>query len=87
MMANIIWYAQKTIIGMVSLGEGVESVMPLSNAQSKLPMIPPKSVPLLRSPLKHIEKPQRYHRTVVQPIETKLCIMIASTFFRPTSPP
>ena len=57
------------------------------NAQSKLPMMPTKSVPLLRSPLKHIEKPQSHQRTVVQPIETKLWIMMARTFLRPTSPP
>ena len=28
-----------------------------------------------------------YQSTVVQPIDTKLWIMIARTFFRPTSPP
>ena len=50
-------------------------------------MIPAKSVPLLRSPLKHIEKPNAHQSTVVHPIDAKLCIMIASTFFRPTSPP
>ncbi len=69
------------------VGDGVASVIPRRNAQSKLPMMPAKSVPLLRSPLKQSEKPQTHQSTVVQPIETKLCIMIASTFLRPTRPP
>ena len=61
--------------------------MPRRKAQSKLPMMPAKSVPLFRSPLKQSEKPKAHQSTVVQPIETKLCIMIARTFLRPTSPP
>ena len=65
----------------------MSSVMFRRKTQSKLPMMPKWSVPLLRSPLKHIEKPQSHQSTVVQPIETKLWIMIARTFFRPTSPP
>ena len=68
-------------------GDGVLSETPRRNAQSKLPMIPAKSVPLLRSPLKHIENPNAHQSIVVHPIDAKLCIMIASTFFRPTSPP
>ena len=72
---------------MVSLGEGVASVIPRSPTQCRLPMTPNKSVPLFWSPEKQSEKPKAHHSTVVQPIETKLCIMIASTFFRPTSPP
>jgi hypothetical protein len=66
---------------------GVESVMPCRKAQSRLPTIPAKSVPLLRSPLKQSEKPQIHQRTVVNPIDTKLCIMMVSTLRRPTSPP
>ena len=42
---------------------------------------------LFMSPLKQSEKPNAHQITVVQPIETKLCIMMASTFFRPTRPP
>ncbi len=61
--------------------------MPRRNAQWKLPIKPPRSVPLFRSPLKHIEKPHTHHSTVVQPIETKLWIMMARTFLRPTRPP
>ena len=88
MMANIIWYAKNTNSGIVSLaGAGVLSDTPRRNARSKLPTIPAKSVPLLRSPLKHIENPKAHQSTVVHPIDAKLCIMIASTFFRPTSPP
>src|ERR1035438_6929920 len=33
MIANIIWYAQNTIMGIVSFGEGVDRVIPLRNAQ------------------------------------------------------
>ena len=50
-------------------------------------MMPKKSVPLFISPLKQTEKPNAHHNTVVQPIDTKLWIIIASTFLRPTSPP
>jgi hypothetical protein len=61
--------------------------MPRRPAQFRLPTIPKKSVPLFWSPEKQSENPKAHHKTVVQPIETKLCIMMASTFFRPTSPP
>jgi hypothetical protein len=40
MIANIIWYAQKTIIGIVSFGLARSSVMFRRNAQSKFPTIP-----------------------------------------------
>ncbi len=72
---------------MVSLGDGVLSVMLRRNAQSRLPTMPRKSVPVFRSPEKHSENPNTHQSTVVQPIETKLWIMMASTFFRPTRPP
>ena len=49
--------------------------------------MPKKSVPLFRSPLKHSENPNSHQRMVVRPMETKLWIMIARTFLRPTSPP
>src|SRR6266568_349499 len=53
MIANIIWYAQKTIIGIEGLiSDGVSKVMPRRNAQWKLPRMPKKSVPLFMSPLK-----------------------------------
>ena len=68
-------------------GDGWSRVTPRRNARWKLPMMPARSVPVLRSPLKHIEKPTAHQMIVVQPIETKLWIMMASTFFRPTSPP
>ena len=74
-------------MGIVSFGLARLSVMFRRKTQSKFPMIPKWSVPLLRSPLKHMENPQAHQRTVVHPIETKLCIMMARTFFRPTSPP
>ena len=48
-------------------------------------MTPPTSP--AACPEKHSEKPKAHQITVVQPIETKLCIMIARTFLRPTSPP
>ena len=38
-------------------------------------------------PEKQSEKPTAYHRMVVTPRETKLWIMIESTFLRPTRPP
>jgi hypothetical protein len=75
-------------MGMVSLrGEGISKVMPRRKTQSKFPMIPAKSEPLLRSPLKQRENPQIHQITVVHPMETKLWIMMARTFFRPTRPP
>ena len=40
MIANIIWYAQNTSIGIVSLGDGVASVMPRRPAQCRLPTMP-----------------------------------------------
>ena len=39
------------------------------------------------SPEKHSEYPHTYQTTVVQHSDTKLWIMIASTFLRPTRPP
>src|SRR5579863_1287115 len=80
-IANIIWYAMNTIIGMVSFGDGVESPIPTKQTFLKFPITP------CQSPLKHSENPYKYQITVVHPIETKLWIMMASTFFRPTSPP
>ncbi len=74
-------------MGMVLLGEGRSRVMPLRKAQSKFPMIPAKSLPDFMSPEKHMEKPTAHQSTVVQPMETKLWIMMASTFLRPTRPP
>ncbi len=71
----------KTIAGIVSFGpEGVVRLTPCSPTLSRLPIIP------CQSPLKHSEYPYKYQITVVQPIETKLWIMMARTFFRPTSP-
>src|SRR5712692_1412161 len=88
MIANIIWYAQKTIIGIDGLiKDGVSRVIPRRKAQWKFPRMPKVSVPLFRSPLKQSEKPNAHHSTVVQPMDTKLWIMIARTFLRPTRPP
>jgi hypothetical protein len=84
MMANIIWYAQKTIIGIEALiGEGTSSVI-VRNAQWNCE---DAGKPVFWSPEKQREKPNAHQSTVVQPMETKLCIMIDSTFRRPTSPP
>ena len=38
-------------------------------------------------PEKQREKPTAYQRMVVTPMETKLWIMMDSTFLRPTRPP
>ena len=67
------------IDGLSAAGESSET--PFRNALSRLPMIPAVS------PEKHSEYPTANQMIVVQPIDTKLCIMIASTFLRPTSPP
>ena len=54
---------------------------PWRNMYLRSPMIAPSP------PLKQREYPKANQMTVVTPIETKLWIMIASTFFLPTSPP
>ena len=54
---------------------------PFRKAYWKLPMTPPSP------PLNTSEKPQAHQRKVVQPMDTKLWIMMASTFLRPTRPP
>ena len=68
-------------MGIVSFGEGVWRFTLRKKAMWKSPMTPPGP------PLKHSENPHTHQRTVVQPIDTKLWIMIARTFFRPTNPP
>ena len=69
------------------MGDGMSRVIPRMKAQLKFPMMPAKSDPLFKSPLKQRENPQIHQRTVVHPMETKLWIMIARTYFRPTRPP
>ena len=68
--------------------DGVVTETPWRKDISKFPIMPPsRSVCDFRSPEKHIEYPQMNHKTVVKPMDTKLCIIMERTFLRPTRPP
>ena len=73
MIANIIWKAINTNSGIFPLPtNAVSGVIPFKKLFSKFPIIPAKSVPSAKEPLKQNEYPTINQSTVDQPNDTKL---------------